>query len=50
MKIVVCETPQQITIDEAEIPEISSDMILIRIKYCGICVFDLKRFLGLKKI
>jgi len=50
MKILVCEAPAKISIKEVEIPKIKENEILVKVKYCGICVYDLKRYLGLKNI
>ncbi|MFQ6081791.1 MAG: zinc-binding dehydrogenase [Candidatus Aminicenantia bacterium] len=48
MKVLVCKAPKKITIEEAKIPEIKNDKVLVKIEYCGICTYDLKRYLGLK--
>ncbi len=50
MKIVVCEAPHEIVIKETDIPRINDLDVLVKIEYCGICSYDLKRYLGLKKI
>lgn len=50
MKIVLCHAPKKISIEDARIPEIKSNEVLVKIKYCGICAYDLKRYLGLNKI
>jgi len=50
MKILVCKAPRNITVEEVEIPKVKNDTILVKIKYCGICIYDLKRYLGRKKI
>ena len=50
MKILVCESPRKISIKETKIPKIKENEILVKVKYCGICIYDLKRYLGLKDI
>jgi L-iditol 2-dehydrogenase len=50
MKIVLCEAPHKLVLQEAEIPRVHRLAVLVKIEYCGICSYDLKRFLGLKKI
>jgi len=50
MKVIVCETPYKLSVINTEIPEMQNDDVLVKIKYCGICSYDLKRFLGLKDI
>ncbi|MHA1380651.1 MAG: zinc-dependent alcohol dehydrogenase [Candidatus Helarchaeota archaeon] len=49
MKVVICKAPKKIIIEEIEVPKIKNDEVLVKIKYCGICSYDLKRYLGLKK-
>ncbi|MCP2518861.1 alcohol dehydrogenase catalytic domain-containing protein [Candidatus Aminicenantes bacterium AC-335-A11] len=50
MKVLICEAPQKISIKESQIPEPGGREVLVKIKYCGICVYDLKRYLGLKEV
>ncbi len=50
MKVIICEAPTKISIQEIKIPTIKENEILVRIKYCGICIYDLKRYLGAKNI
>jgi L-iditol 2-dehydrogenase len=50
MKIIICEAPHKIALREKEIPRAQSFEVLVKTEYCGICSYDLKRFLGLKKI
>jgi L-iditol 2-dehydrogenase len=50
MKVVVCEAPRTISIQETPVPAIKNDHVLVKLNYCGICVYDLKRYLGLKDI
>ena len=50
MKILLCEAPAKISIKEVEIPGIKENEVLVKVKYCGICIYDLKRYLGLKNI
>lgn len=40
----------KILVEEVEIPKVKNDTVLVKIKYCGICIYDLKRYLGRKKI
>lgn len=50
MRFILLEAPRKISIQKTEIPEVKGSQVLVRVKYCGICVYDLKRYLGLKKI
>ncbi len=50
MKIILCEAPHKIVLRETEIPRVDDFGVLVKTEYCGICSYDLKRFLGLKKI
>lgn len=50
MKIILCEAPHKIAVRQAEIPRVNERDVLVKIEYCGVCSYDLKRFLGLKKI
>jgi len=50
MKIILCEAPRKIALRQTEIPRVNDHEVLVKIEYCGICSYDLKRFLGLKKI
>ncbi len=50
MKIILCEAPHRIALRETEIPQVNDLEVLVKIEYCGVCSYDLKRFLGLKEI
>ena len=50
MKVVVCEAPYKIRIKTEKTPEPNRGEVLVKLSYCGICVYDLKRYRGLKKV
>jgi L-iditol 2-dehydrogenase len=50
VKVILCEAPHKLALSETEIPRAHNHEVLVKIEYCGICSYDLKRFLGLKKV
>lgn len=50
MKVISCLAPRKLAVQETPAPKIKQDQVLVKVNYCGICVYDLKRYLGKKKI
>jgi L-iditol 2-dehydrogenase len=50
MKVIVCEAPHKISAKTKKTPEAKRGEVLVKLSYCGICVYDLKRYSGLKKV
>lgn len=50
MKVVVCEAPHKISVKTKKTPEAKRGEVLVKLSYCGICVYDLKRYSGLKEV
>ena len=50
MKAIVCEAPHKISVKTKETPTAKRGEVLVKLSYCGICVYDLKRFSGLKEV
>ena len=48
MKAVVVEEPEKITLVEREIPQITDDQVLIKVKAAGICGSDVGIYHGKK--
>lgn len=46
MKAVVVEEPEKITLVEREIPQITDDQVLIKVKAAGICGSDVGIYHG----
>jgi len=41
--------PRDIRVEDAPVPELKKDEVLVRIKACGVCYSDVRFYLGLKK-
>ena len=50
MKVIVCDAPHKISVKTKKTPEAQKGEVLVKLSYCGICVYDLKRYLGLKEV
>ncbi len=48
MKAAVLHKPNEIKVEEVEIPSINSDEMLVRVKACGICGTDTRIYYGTK--
>lgn len=49
MKAAVIHAPKNIRIEEAPIPEIKPNEVLVKVKFCAICPSDLRLFLGTRR-
>ena len=50
MKVIVCEAPHKISVKTKKTPVAKKGEVLVKLSYCGICVYDLKRYSGLKEV
>jgi L-iditol 2-dehydrogenase len=50
MKVIVCGAPFKISVKTKKTPQAKRGEVLVRLSYCGICVYDLKRYSGLKEV
>lgn len=50
MKAAVIYGPKDIRIEEATLPTIKDDEVLVKVKVCGVCPFDMRAYTGIKKL
>ena len=50
MKAAVIYGPKDIRVEDVPLPSLEADEVLVKVKVCGVCPFDMRAYTGVKKI